>query len=180
MTLHKRLMTAFALALAAAPALADSKLAVKDAYARVSSPAARSGAIFMVIENHGSADDRLVAAASDAAARTELHTHIETDGIMRMVEVTEGFPVPAHGSHALARGADHVMLLGLTGALADGDSVALTLTFESGTTLDLKVPVDSARTDMAPTGDRPMENKAPADAMSPMGDRPMTGAGHSH
>lgn len=158
MTLLKCLMTASALALAAGAALADSEIAVKDAYARVSSAAARSGAIFMVIENHGTTDDRLVAAASDVSARTELHTHIlGADGVMQMVAVKEGFPVPAHGTHILQRGADHVMLMGLTAPLVDGESVKLTLSFESGKTVELDVPVDSARTAAAPMDGQPMD-----------------------
>ncbi len=151
-------MTPFQAILAAAavtfalPAFADSELAVTDAYARVASPAAQSGAIFMVIENHGASDDRLVSAATDAAARAELHTHLAgQDGVMQMVEVKEGFPVPAHGSHALARGGDHVMLMGLTKPLKEGDEIALTLTFESGKVLEVAAPVDTSRE--APMGD---------------------------
>jgi hypothetical protein len=100
----------------------------------------------MVIENTGDTDDRLVAAATDAAERVELHTHIEnTDGVMRMVEVKDGFPIPAGGSHALKRGGDHVMLMGLTGPLEQGATVPLTLTFEQAGDLTLDVVVDNAR-----------------------------------
>ncbi|MCE6950101.1 copper chaperone PCu(A)C [Cereibacter sphaeroides] len=145
MTLLKALMTAAAVAVAA-PAFAESHLSVTDAYARVASPAAKSGGIFMVIENHGDSDDRLTGAASDAAELVELHTHVAgADGVMQMRKVEAGFPVPAHGSHALARGGDHVMLMGLTRPLADGDTVALKLSFESGKTIDLTVPVDLKR-----------------------------------
>ncbi|AXQ94479.1 copper chaperone PCu(A)C [Cereibacter azotoformans] len=147
MTPFKTLLAAAAVTFAL-PAFADSNIAVRDAYARVSSPAAKSGGIFMVIENHGSTADRLVSAASEAAAKVELHTHLAgEDGIMRMVEVPEGFEVPAQGSHALARGGDHVMLMGLTRPLKEGDEVALTLTFESGARVDLAVPVDLTRED---------------------------------
>ncbi|WP_145104618.1 copper chaperone PCu(A)C [Cereibacter sediminicola] len=149
MTPFKTLLAAAAVTFAL-PAFADSNIAVRDAYARVSSPAAKSGAIFMVIENLGTTADRLVSAASEAAARVELHTHLAgEDGIVRMVEVAEGFEVPAHDSHALARGGDHVMLMGLTRPLQEGDEVALTLTFESGARVDLSVPVDPTREDAA-------------------------------
>ncbi|MGP3699148.1 copper chaperone PCu(A)C [Rhodobacter sp. NSM] len=134
----------------ALPAFADSHIAISDPYARVASPAAQSGGIFMTIENHGTSDDRLVSAASEAAKKVELHTHLAgADGVVKMVEVKEGFPVPAHGSHALARGGDHVMLMGLVKPLNDGDEIAVTLTFESGKTIDVTVPVDSQRADMA-------------------------------
>jgi len=138
---------------AAATAAAHDGMAVRDAYARAASPAAQSGAIFMVIENHRQIDDRLISARSDAAQRVELHTHLsDAQGIMRMVEVEDGFAVPAGGEHALARGGDHVMLLGLTRPLNDGDTVSLTLVFEQSGELTVEVPVDNARIDAGAHG----------------------------
>jgi copper(I)-binding protein len=125
-------------------------LHVHDAYVRTMGRAGGSGAVFMVIHNNSETDDRLIAAASDAAEAVELHTHVSgADGVMQMVAVPEGFPIPAGGFHALERGGDHVMLLGLTRALGDGDIVTLTLTFESGTVLTVEALVDNAR---APAG----------------------------
>ena len=84
---------------------------------------------------------------TDAATRAELHTHIEdANGVMRMVEVEDGIPVPAGGSAMLERGGDHVMLMGLTGPLEHGDTVTLMLRFESGEELTVAVPVDLNRT----------------------------------
>lgn len=146
MTLFKSLLGAAALC-AALPAFAGD-IEVKDAYARTSSAMAKSGAAFMVIENTGDADDRLVSAASDVAQKVELHTHMDMgDGVMKMMEVKEGFAVPAHGHHALARGGDHVMLLGLTRELKQGDMVSVTLTFEKAGEMTIEVPVDLERQD---------------------------------
>lgn len=130
--------------LAAAPAAADPAIAVRDAYIRVAGAMASAAGAFMVIENHATADDRLVAAAVDAgiAARTELHTHLQdAQGVMRMVEVKDGFAIPAGGEHALARGGDHVMLMGLQRPLAEGETVAITLVFEVAGTIVVEVPV---------------------------------------
>ena len=114
---------------------------VHDAFAIIS-PAGSSGAAFMLIDNHGAADDRLVAARSDVARRVELHTHIEDDqGVMRMVEVEEGFAIPSGGERLLERGGDHVMFLGLTRELAEGDSVEVTLVFEQEGEITLEIPV---------------------------------------
>lgn len=141
-------LAAFLALPAIAPALAHDGLAVRDAYARAASAAAQSGAIFMVIENHRAIDDRLIAARSDVAQRVELHTHLsDASGVMRMVEVEDGFAIPAEGEHALARGGDHVMLLGLTRPLLDGEMVTLTLVFEQSGELTVEVPVDNARMD---------------------------------
>ncbi|MCL4187736.1 MAG: copper chaperone PCu(A)C [Rhodobacteraceae bacterium] len=133
------------LASAAAPAAAaDSTIEVRDAYIRASGAMAIAAGAFMTIANHGAAEDRLIAASvdGDLAARAELHTHIQdAQGVMRMVEVKDGFAIPAGGEHALARGADHVMLMGLRRPLVEGESVAITLTFEVAGQIVVEVPV---------------------------------------
>ncbi len=137
--------------LLATPALAEMK--INDAYARSAGAMAKAGAAFMVLENTGAEDDRLVGASSDVAKRVELHTHKDMgDGIMKMVEVEEGFPVPAGGTHALARGGDHVMFMGLTRAMNDGDMVEVTLTFEKAGDVVVEIPVDLQRQDMGGMG----------------------------
>lgn len=145
MSLKTILAAAAALALAA-PAFAE--IEIKDAYARAAMANAKAGAAFMHIVNTGSEDDRLIGASSDIAKKTELHTHIDAgDGIMKMVEVEEGFPVPAGGMHMLKRGGDHVMFMGLTGPMNDGESVVVTLTFEKAGDMTVEIPVDLKRQD---------------------------------
>ena len=130
----------------AAPLFAHDGVHVSDPYIRASGAMASSAAAFMVIEDHGTAGDRLIAAASDVADRVELHTHqSDANGVMRMIEVEEGFAIPPGGSHALARGGDHVMFLGLKRPLADGDVVTVTLTFEREGDVVVEIPVDNAR-----------------------------------
>lgn len=127
-------------------AAAAEGLMVQDAYARSAGPAAQSGAAFMQIENHGEKDCTLRAASSDVAKMVELHTHKQNaEGVMQMLKVEEGFTIPAHGSHALARGADHVMFMGLNRPLNDGDMVKVTLDFGDCGTVETEVPVDNAR-----------------------------------
>ncbi|MCU0902012.1 MAG: copper chaperone PCu(A)C [Cypionkella sp.] len=143
--LMKSLLAAAVLAIAT-PVLAHEGVHVVDPYARVMGANAKSGAAFMVIENHGKTDDRLLKATSDVAERVELHTHkADAQGTMQMLEVPEGFVIPAGGSHALARGGDHVMFLGLTRSLAHGDVVTVTLTFEREGDVVVEIPVDLER-----------------------------------
>ena len=86
MTRFKSLLAATALTLAAFPAFAEG-IMISDAYARTSGAMAKSGAAFMVIENHAASDDRLISASSDVAQKVELHTHkAGADGVMQMVE----------------------------------------------------------------------------------------------
>ena len=138
---------ATALLLAAAPLAAHDGVHVENAHALVAGPGAMSGAVFFEIVN-SSADhpDRLVSAASDVAQRVELHTHvIDAAGVARMVEVKDGFPVAPGESFALERGGAHVMLMGLTRPLADGDSFELRLVFEREGEMVIEVPVDLNR-----------------------------------
>ena len=144
MTPLSRLAAAAALLLAGSVAAAE--ITVSDPYARAASPAAKSGAAFMAITNTGDAPDRLVAASSDIAQRVELHTHVDAgDGIMRMVHVEEGFEIAPGETILLQRGGRHVMFMGLTRAMEQGDSVAVTLSFEKAGDVVLEVPVDLER-----------------------------------
>jgi len=124
----------------ASPVMADG-IEVHDAYAIASRPGAPTGAAFMVIDNLGGPDDRLIGARSAIAARTELHTHVEADGMMQMRQVTEGLPIPTDGQIVMARGGYHVMFLGLTEPMVDGQTVAVTLVFEIAGEVTVAVPV---------------------------------------
>jgi copper(I)-binding protein len=139
------MMTAAAVSFAL-PLLANDSVHVMDPYARSSASMSQSGAAFMRIVNHAAVDKRVIAAQSDVAQRVELHTHKEdVNGVMRMIEVEEGFLIPANSEHVLARGGDHVMFLGLNRELNHGDSVNLTLILDDGETVDVVVPVDLER-----------------------------------
>ncbi len=142
----KSLAAALALSVFTLPALAgEAKIKVMDPYARASTPSSTSGAIFFEVMNHGAAD-RLIAASTPAANMTMLHTHEEdANGVMKMLHVEEGFEVPANGTLTLERGGNHVMLMGLTGSLEQGDTVPLTLIFEQAGEVTVEVPVDLNR-----------------------------------
>ncbi len=129
------------------PAFAgEAMMRVEDAYARASSPTAKSGAAFMVLTNLSDADDRLIGVTSDAAQRVEIHTHLEdANGIMRMVEVEDGIAIAAGASHMLARGGDHIMFMGLTQPFEDGMAVTVTLEFEVAGDVTVEIPVDLNR-----------------------------------
>lgn len=140
------LFAAAFMAMVSAPMAFAADITITDPYLRVSGAMANSGAAFMVIENHG-ADDRLIDARSDLAQKVELHTHLEdSNGVMKMVHVAEGFPIAAGENHVLQRGGEHVMFLGLNAVPVQGDMVTLTLTFEKAGDVTIEVPVDNERT----------------------------------
>jgi copper(I)-binding protein len=145
---------ATALLLAAAPLAAHDGVHVENAYALTSGPGAMSGAVFFEIVNHSTTSgDRLIAVASDVAERVELHTHlIDANGVARMIEVEDGLAVAPGETHMLQRGGDHVMLMGLTRPLADGDTFELRLVFEREGEMVIEVPVDLNRAPAAGHG----------------------------
>lgn len=130
----------------ATPSFAETHIVISDAYARAASPMSKAGAAFMKIMNHGAENDRLIAVSSDVAQRVELHTHKDMgDGVMKMMEVDQGFIVPAGETHALKRGGDHVMFMGLYHGFKHGDSIEAVLTFEKAGEIVVELPIDLKR-----------------------------------
>jgi copper(I)-binding protein len=128
-----------------APALADG-IVVTDAYVRSSTPSSPTGAAFMVLVNGTAEADRLIGAASDVAERVELHTHIsDANGVMQMRQIEDGIALEAGATHALKRGGDHVMFMGLRAPLEQGAEITVILTFEKAGDIAVTVPVDHAR-----------------------------------
>ena len=128
----------------ATPAMAD--IMIMDPYARASSSTAKAGAAFMMIHNTGDTDDQLLSVSSEIAARTELHTHMENDdGVMSMVHIEDGFSIPAGGMVHLMRGGKHVMFMGLTEGMVDGENFDVTLIFRDAGEITVTIPVDLDR-----------------------------------
>lgn len=145
MSFKSRFLAASAAILMATTAFAEG-VKVDNPYARSASEMATTGAAFMVIRNNGGPDDRLIGVTSDVAARVELHTHREDDnGVMRMIHVEEGFDLPGDGEIIMERGGHHVMFMGLTAPLVQGDVIGVTLVFETAGEVVVPVPVDLER-----------------------------------
>ena len=131
----------------AAPAFAHGfKLGsneIEHPWARATAPGAANGAVYLVIKNEGKTADRLLSASSPAAAKVQLHAHIDDNGVMRMREIN-AIDLGPDASVKLAPGGLHVMLLGLTDALKKGKAFPLTLTFEKAGSVTVQVAVQGA------------------------------------
>ena len=146
MKILKALMAAAAASVISSSVLAGD-IIIHDPYARVSSKSAKSGAAFMTIHNHSSESDVLISVVSTVAKKVEFHTHREVDGIMKMIKLEDGIVIPGMGHHALKRGGDHVMFMGLTQSFQHGEEIAVTLIFERSGSVKLTIPVDLEKTD---------------------------------
>ena len=101
-------------------------------------------AAFGTITNHSTAPVTIVKGSSDQAGMVALHTmEKQTDGTMKMTDKKGGFVIPAGGQLSLDPGGDHIMLMDLSGNLANGQQVALDMVAADGTTFAWAVPVRS-------------------------------------
>jgi len=120
------------------PSLAHAEMRVENAWARAST--GPNAALFMTLVNTSATPNALVQAQAEGCQHTELHNHIETQGIFRMVEV-KTIEVPSTDKKELKPGGYHVMLMKLHHPLQKGDTVPLKLTFQDNQTLSVQVPV---------------------------------------
>lgn len=144
--LTKTLAVAAVLLAAAIPTFAqaaDGSITVKDPYARATPSGAMTGAVYMTIDNKANAEDRLIAGASDVAAKIQIHEMSVVNGVMQMREVPGGLAVPADGSVTLKPGGYHVMLIGLKKPLTAGETFPLTLTFAKAGNIPVTVKVQA-------------------------------------
>lgn len=117
-----------------------------DPYLRSSTPSSKSGAAFLELTNNSGQDDRLVGARSPLEGMIELHTHEQdANGVMRMREIEGGVVIPAGETHKFMRGGDHLMFMGMTAPLDQGQEIAVTLIFEKAGEVEIIVPVDQDR-----------------------------------
>jgi len=117
-------------------------LHIDGAFARASaSPAIPTGAVYLTIRNHEDVATRLIGVETEASDRAELHTHMMHDGAMMMMEIEGGVEIPAGGEAVFEPGEDHIMLMGLTAPLAEGETLMLTLIFEESDPIMVQVPI---------------------------------------
>lgn len=116
----------------------DAKTMIKSPWARAS--ISKNGAAYFTVANLGKTDVKVVGVSADVARRVELHTHIQDGEIMRMRHVKD-IPVPAGGSVSLKPGGYHVMLMGLTRKLKEGETFPLTVMFDNGSKQQVTVKI---------------------------------------
>lgn len=115
----------------AAPTSANgTTVTIADAWVKVTDSGMT--AIFGTLTNPTDADITVVGGVTQSATSLELHEVAMVDGAMKMRPKPGGFVVPAKGTHALAPGKDHIMLMGLSGPIKPGDSIAVTLNLSDG------------------------------------------------
>lgn len=116
-------------------------LTLSDAFTRATLPGAPVAGGFVTIANAGSADDRLIGGKADFATEVQVHEMALQGDVMKMRELPDGLPIPAGQTVVLKPGSYHVMFMGLTRPLTEGETVDVTLTFEKAGDVALKMAV---------------------------------------
>ena len=146
MNLFKTLVVSAALVFVSVSVSAEDivkgDLTISKTWTRATPPKARNGGGFAEIKNTGSKADRLIAAASPAAKKVELHEMTVTDGIMKMREMEDGIDVPAGETVALKPGGLHIMFMGLNEPFKEGGTVPVVLTFEKAGDVEIVLDVN--------------------------------------
>lgn len=128
---------------ALAQATGNTSITVEQPWARATPGGAKTGAVYMTLDNKSGTADRLTGVSSDVADKLQIHEMKVENGVMKMREIAGGLPIPAGGSVALKPGSYHVMLIGLKKPLTVGEKFPLTLTFEKAGNISVTVPVQA-------------------------------------
>ena len=107
----------------------QAQIQIEKPWSRATAPGASVAGGYMLIRNAGAVRDRLLSAASPAAANVELHVHINDNGVMKMREV-KAYDVPAKGSFELKPGGAHLMFMNIKRPFKEGEKFPVKLKFE--------------------------------------------------
>lgn len=164
------------------PALAgdatSGELVISKAWSRATPGGAKVAGGYLTIENKGAAPERLKAASTTLAAKTEIHEISINNGVMTMRPLEGGLAIAPGHSVQLAPGGGHLMFEGLKAPLQQGDQVPVTLSFEHAgevtVTLDVQAlgaqapePANSARAPEQSNSAQASESTSNAQAPQP-------------
>jgi len=112
-------------------------------FSRALPPISKNGAVYLTLTNHGHLSDQLIGAATPIAEYAEIHTHRMEGGMIKMRKVDQ-VELPPHEEVVFAPGRNHIMLIGLSQTLKEGERFPLMLHFkEAGRTM-VEVIIEAA------------------------------------
>jgi periplasmic copper chaperone A len=135
----KLIAVAAFLSIATAAFAQTGQLEISNAWARATPAKAENGVAYLTIRSPTS--DRLVSVSSPVAKKAELHT-MSMEGMVMKMRPLASLDIPAGQPVTLKPSGEHIMLLGLSGQLREGQSFPLTLTFEKAGAREVTVLVE--------------------------------------
>jgi copper(I)-binding protein len=118
------------------------ELTIGHPWARATPGGVKNGVVYLTFVNDGKTADRLLKASTPIAAGVMLHTNIKEGDIVRMRDV-DAVEIPAGKTVELKPGGLHIMLMGLTQPLKDGDMFPMTLTLADAGEVKIEVMVSA-------------------------------------
>ncbi len=137
---------------AADQSFAAGDLTITGAFTRAMLPKAQVAGGYLVIENKGSAPDRLLGGSTAAAKVVQVHQMKMEGDMMKMSEVEGGLEIPAGGKAELTPGGYHIMMMGVGTPFKEGECLELTLKFEKAGDVPVVLSVGGTAAATAPEG----------------------------
>ena len=126
------------------PILASAEITVESAWVRMPPPVADTAAAYLIVNNSGDADVKILSVGIDVAGKPEFHSIIFLEGTVLMQKMGAAI-VPAHGQLKLSPGGNHLMLKDLKRKLNAGDHVMLKLNTSDGQSIEVHAEVRGIR-----------------------------------
>ncbi len=115
-------------------------LKIDHPIARATAKTARTTAGYFMIENTGSEADTLLSIEANFP-RVELHTTLVIDGVASMQRVM-GVEIPPGGTIMFEQGGMHVMFMGVSEQLVEGETVPAVMVFENAGRLEIEFKIE--------------------------------------
>lgn len=116
-------------------------LKISEAWARPTPQAAKVGGGYLVIENSGPNDDRLIAGKTDIAGHVQIHEMSMEGDVMKMRALANGLQIRAKKTVVLKPGSFHLMFMSLKQPLVLGQNFMVQLRFERAGAVAVKFNV---------------------------------------
>ena len=121
-----------------APAYTLGALTITAPWTRATPKGAEVGGGYVSVTNTGKEADRLVNGSVSVASRFEFHEMATVDGVMQMRQLENGLEIKPGQTVELKPGGLHIMMMGLTSQIKDGDRIKGTLVFEKAGTIEVE------------------------------------------
>lgn len=103
---------------------------------------AKTAGGYMAIVNSGAESDRLIGIGSDISMKSMVHeSRVDADGVGTMAHV-DAIEIPPGATVSLEPGGYHIMFMGLTGPLTEGEMHKVTLIFERAGRVEVEFQID--------------------------------------
>lgn len=118
-------------------------LVLHHAWSRASLGNSSNGAVYITIENRGTEAERLLSATTWIASDVMIHETI-MNGDVASMQMADSLAIAPGEVLKLQPNGTHIMLLGLSQKLIEGETFPLTLTFEKAGEVTLDILIESA------------------------------------